>query len=259
MHLETAVTLYDFTARLNSGKERDLSDLKGKVVLVVNVASKCGFTPQYKGLEELHRRFAPRGFEILAFPWDQFGHQEPGSDGEIAAFCDRNHLSAVRQGRGQRRWRPSALRLAQAAEARAVRPPHQMEFHEISGRQERQCAGAVRADDGAGTHRASRARAAVRTRSRAIGRFAGSYSLAQAASIPKALSEIIVATISTIIDVQSPESVSPGRDRAIVNVAEVRRPSWPEGAASRIEGAFGSAYTAQHPNFAGERTLRPAR
>jgi glutathione peroxidase len=60
------------------------------VVLIVNVASKCGFTPQYKGLQELYERLAPRGFELLAFPCDQFGHQEPGSDGEIAAFCDRS-------------------------------------------------------------------------------------------------------------------------------------------------------------------------
>jgi glutathione peroxidase len=88
---KAAMTLYDFTARLNSGNDRHLADFRGKVVLVVNVASKCGFTPQYKGLEELYRRFAPRGFEILAFPCDQFGHQEPGSDGEIAAFCERTY------------------------------------------------------------------------------------------------------------------------------------------------------------------------
>jgi glutathione peroxidase len=85
------MTIYDFTARLNTGEERRLADVRGKVVLVVNVASKCGFTPQYKGLQELYQRFAPRGFELLAFPCDQFGHQEPGSDGEIAAFCDRTY------------------------------------------------------------------------------------------------------------------------------------------------------------------------
>jgi glutathione peroxidase len=90
-HVEAAMTIYDFTARLNDGNQRRLADFRGKVVLIVNVASKCGFTPQYKGLQELYERFAPRGFELLAFPCDQFGHQEPGSDGEIAAFCDRSY------------------------------------------------------------------------------------------------------------------------------------------------------------------------
>jgi glutathione peroxidase len=61
------------------------------VVLVVNVASKCGFTPQYKGLQGLYEQLGPRGFEILAFPCDQFGHQEPGSDADISAFCDRTY------------------------------------------------------------------------------------------------------------------------------------------------------------------------
>src|SRR5258708_31764228 len=89
--VEAAMTIYDFTARLNAGEERRLADFRGKVLLVVNVASKCGFTPQYKGLQDLYERFAPRGFEILAFPCDQFGHQEPGPDVEIAAFCDRTY------------------------------------------------------------------------------------------------------------------------------------------------------------------------
>ncbi|OCC23230.1 glutathione peroxidase [Croceicoccus estronivorus] len=65
----------------------DLADLQGKVVLVVNTASKCGFTPQYEGLEELQRKFAARGFEVIAFPCNQFGKQEPGSADEIASFC----------------------------------------------------------------------------------------------------------------------------------------------------------------------------
>ncbi len=85
------MAIYDFTARLNTGEERRLADFRGKVLLIVNVASKCGFTPQYTGLQDLYERFAPRGFEILAFPCDQFGHQEPGSDAEIAAFCDRTY------------------------------------------------------------------------------------------------------------------------------------------------------------------------
>jgi glutathione peroxidase len=81
------VHFHDFSARLGTGEERRLADYRGKVVLIVNVASKCGFTPQYKGLQDLYERLQPRGLEILAFPCDQFGHQEPGSDAEIAAFC----------------------------------------------------------------------------------------------------------------------------------------------------------------------------
>jgi len=85
---KTAMTIHDFSARLGTGEERRLTDYRGKVLLIVNVASKCGFTPQYNGLQSLYEQFQPRGFEILAFPCDQFGHQEPGSDAEIATFCD---------------------------------------------------------------------------------------------------------------------------------------------------------------------------
>lgn len=84
------MSIYDFTARLSSGKDRSLGDYRGKVLLIVNVASKCGFTPQYQGLQALYKQFGPRGFEILAFPCDQFGHQEPGTDAEIATFCKTN-------------------------------------------------------------------------------------------------------------------------------------------------------------------------
>ncbi len=79
--------IHDFSARLGTGEERRLAAYRGKVLLIVNVASKCGFTPQYNGLQALYRQFQQRGFEILAFPCDQFGHQEPGSDPEIATFC----------------------------------------------------------------------------------------------------------------------------------------------------------------------------
>jgi glutathione peroxidase len=88
---ESAMSIYDFSARLVTGEERHLADYRGKVLLVVNVASKCGFTPQYEGLQTLYDRFEPRGFEILAFPCDQFGHQEPGSDAEISTFCGRTY------------------------------------------------------------------------------------------------------------------------------------------------------------------------
>ena len=78
---------YAFTVKDIDGKEKPLSEYAGKVLLVVNVASKCGFTPQYKGLETLYKRFHERGFEILAFPSNDFGRQEPGTEVEIKSFC----------------------------------------------------------------------------------------------------------------------------------------------------------------------------
>ena len=83
-------TIADFTATKPGGKEEKLADKLGKVVLVVNTASKCGFTPQYDGLEALYRKYKDRGFEIMAFPCNQFGGQEPGSADEIAEFCKVN-------------------------------------------------------------------------------------------------------------------------------------------------------------------------
>jgi glutathione peroxidase len=80
-------TVHDFTAKTIDGAEQSLADYRGKALLVVNVASKCGFTPQYAGLEALHRTFRERGFAVLGFPCDQFGHQEPGDAAEIKRFC----------------------------------------------------------------------------------------------------------------------------------------------------------------------------
>ncbi|MGN6621471.1 MAG: glutathione peroxidase [Sphingomonas sp.] len=77
----------DFHVKAADGSDVDLSAYAGRVLLIVNTASKCGFTPQYEGLEALHRRFADRGFEVLGFPCNQFGHQEPGDAAEIASFC----------------------------------------------------------------------------------------------------------------------------------------------------------------------------
>jgi glutathione peroxidase len=85
------MSVYDFTARLGNGQERPLADYRGRVLLIVNVASRCGFTPQYAGLQALYERLHPRGLDVLAFPCDQFGHQEPGTDAEIATFCDTNY------------------------------------------------------------------------------------------------------------------------------------------------------------------------
>ena len=81
----TAIT--DFHVKAADGSDADLSAYAGKVLLVVNVASKCGFTPQYEGLEALHRKYADKGFEVLGFPCNQFGAQEPGDAAEIANFC----------------------------------------------------------------------------------------------------------------------------------------------------------------------------
>ncbi|MDB5540440.1 MAG: glutathione peroxidase [Devosia sp.] len=83
--------LYDFSARLLDGPEQPLSAYRDKVVMVVNVASKCGFTPQYAGLEKLYQTYRDRGLVILGFPCNQFGDQEPGTETEIAAFCDLNY------------------------------------------------------------------------------------------------------------------------------------------------------------------------
>ena len=84
-------TLFDFKQKTLAGKDKSLADFKGKAVLVVNVASKCGLTPQYSGLQKLHEKYAARGFEVLGFPCNQFAGQEPGSAAEIADFCERNY------------------------------------------------------------------------------------------------------------------------------------------------------------------------
>ena len=86
-----AQSIYDFTAHRITGEEQSLADYRGKTLLIVNTASKCGFTPQYKGLEALYQHYKDRGLVVLGFPCDQFGHQEPGSEAEIASFCERNY------------------------------------------------------------------------------------------------------------------------------------------------------------------------
>jgi glutathione peroxidase len=84
-------TAYDFKARNIDGAEQPLAAYRGKPLLVVNVASKCGFTPQYTGLQELYARFHEQGLEVLGFPCDQFGHQEPGDESEIKTFCSTRY------------------------------------------------------------------------------------------------------------------------------------------------------------------------
>ena len=87
-------TVMDFSAVLANGEPQDLNDYQGKVLLIVNTASKCGFTPQYTGLESLHQTYGERGFSVLAFPCNQFGGQEPGSEEEIQSFCDLNYQTS---------------------------------------------------------------------------------------------------------------------------------------------------------------------
>ncbi|MBM4186688.1 MAG: glutathione peroxidase [Gemmatimonadetes bacterium] len=84
------MNVHDFTATASDGRERSLAEFRGQTLLIVNVASQCGFTPQYKGLEALHRRLGPRGFAVLGFPSDQFG-QEPGTEAQIMAFCGKTY------------------------------------------------------------------------------------------------------------------------------------------------------------------------
>ena len=81
------MNIYDFTVKDSKGNDVSLSNYKGKVLLIVNTATGCGFTPQYKGLEELYRKYSSEGLVILDFPCNQFGHQAPGSDAEINEFC----------------------------------------------------------------------------------------------------------------------------------------------------------------------------
>ncbi|MBY0242253.1 MAG: glutathione peroxidase [Burkholderiaceae bacterium] len=84
-------TVFDFKADALAGNAVDLSQYQGKVLLIVNTASKCGFTPQYEGLEAVYKQFKDQGVEVLGFPCNQFGSQEPGAEAEIGAFCQKNY------------------------------------------------------------------------------------------------------------------------------------------------------------------------
>jgi len=84
-------TVYDFSAATIRGEEKSLSQYRGKVMLIVNTASKCGFTPQLEGLESIYKKYSEKGLVVLGFPCNQFLHQDPASDGDIATFCQRNY------------------------------------------------------------------------------------------------------------------------------------------------------------------------
>lgn len=84
-------TVYDFNAVSIDGQDRSLDEFSGQAILIVNTASKCGFTPQYRGLEQLYRAYGAQGFSVLGFPCDQFAHQEPADEEQIASFCHENY------------------------------------------------------------------------------------------------------------------------------------------------------------------------
>ncbi len=85
------MSIYDFTVKTNKGVEKNLGDYKGKVLLIVNTASKCGFTPQFEGLQKLYKTYKDKGLEILGFPCNQFAGQEPGNNEEVQSFCKLNY------------------------------------------------------------------------------------------------------------------------------------------------------------------------
>jgi glutathione peroxidase len=113
-------TLHDFSATTIDGKEQSLRDYAGKVALVVNVASQCGLTPHYGGLEELYKEYKDRGLVVLGFPCNQFGGQEPGTEGEIKTFCEtalRRDVPDVLEGRRERAEAPSVYEFLTAAQS----------------------------------------------------------------------------------------------------------------------------------------------
>jgi glutathione peroxidase len=89
--VQRMTTVYDYNAKTLAGDEISLSNFRGQVLLIVNTASKCGFTPQYEGLEKLYEKLHDKGLTILGFPCNQFGSQEPGTESEIGAFCQKNY------------------------------------------------------------------------------------------------------------------------------------------------------------------------
>lgn len=91
------MSIYDFKVKMRNSEELDLKKLKGKVMLIVNTATGCGFTPQYEGIEMLYEKYHEKGFEVLDFPCDQFGHQAPGTDDEIHAFCTAKYQTQFEQ------------------------------------------------------------------------------------------------------------------------------------------------------------------
>ena len=91
------MSIYDYTVKARKGATLDMNQMKGKVLLIVNTATGCGFTPQYKAIEKLYEKYNEKGFEVLDFPCDQFGHQAPGDDSEIHEFCTAKYKTKFDQ------------------------------------------------------------------------------------------------------------------------------------------------------------------
>ena len=148
------MSVFEFTATSLAGERVALDKWRGRVLLIVNTASQCGFTPQYAGLEMLYRKLEPHGFTVLGFPCNQFGAQEPGTEAEIAAFCRDNFgpsfpIFAKVTVNGPKAH--PALPLSHQGQAGDIgHAGDQVEFHQIPRRPRRQAGGAIRAADQAG-------------------------------------------------------------------------------------------------------------
>ena len=149
----TAIT--DLHVRAADGGDVDLSAYAGQVLLIVNTASKCGFTPQYEGLEALHRKYGARGFEVLGFPCNQFGGQEPGDAAEIANFCSLTYDVTFPV------FAKIDVNPEEGGAGVAGQRGDQVELHEIPGRPRWQGRRAVCADDEARRYRTRHRKAAV--------------------------------------------------------------------------------------------------
>ena len=151
MH-DDITTLADFHATTLDGQDQDLGDYVGDVVLVVNTASKCGLTPQYEGLQQLYDDYADQGLVVLGFPCDQFGHQEPGTEEEIGAFCQQNYgvsfpMFAKIDVNGDDTHPLYAW--LKHKKSGAARREHQVELHQVPDRPRRPRRQALRPDQGA--------------------------------------------------------------------------------------------------------------
>ena len=146
-------SLHSIPLTLIDGTDTDFGRFKGEVVLVVNVASQCGFTPQYAGLEALHNKFREQGFQVLGVPCNQFAGQEPAADAEIAEFCERNFgvtFPLTTKAECPRQEPAPALRRAHQIQERRPAGTGEMELREVPGEPRRRRSGPFRPHGGAG-------------------------------------------------------------------------------------------------------------
>ena len=146
-------SLHSIPLTLIDGTDTDFGRFKGEVVLVVNVASQCGFTPQYAGLEALHNKFRDQGFQVLGVPCNQFAGQEPAADSEIVEFCERNFgvtFPLTAKAQCPRQEAAPALRRAHQVQERRPARTGEMELREVPGEPRRRGSGPFRPHRGAG-------------------------------------------------------------------------------------------------------------